>query len=440
MKALGFQVASTTSGQRKQYTAIVLENGVILKHFGGRDANHRAAFGRIDVSSTTSIAVGISNLKDVFNAKAGNSEYDQLLIAFEVVDLPVDAKASIDAIEASGRSLLHAFRDAAPVFKDISTRNRKAYHYTAEIAKFLNGSTAPKATVPTPASTTSVPAQTFYTKVEKKILRPNGEQYHPREIMGHTDVALLREFRKNGIYVRLAGPPGGGKTAMAEAAYSDIITVNGHGDMTVANFVGNHLPDPAKPNGWIWQDGPLVRAMKEGKVLFVDEGTRIPTEVLNILFSVMDGRGVLRIDDRPDLPLVQAHKDFYVIMGYNPETLGARALDEALISRFRIQIEVTTNFTTAKRLQVPDLAIKIARNLDTRNTKDLASEGPGVWVPQMRELITFRDLIKMGAGEDFALATLVAACPRPMDVENVREAIQQVAKKNVKSPTLGGLV
>lgn len=279
--------------------------------------------------------------------------------------------------------------------------------------------------------------QTF-NEVESHVYRPNGEEYRPRDIMGHTDVSLMRKFRDEGIYVRLAGPPGGGKTALVEAAFNDIVTINGHGDLTVANFVGTYLP--TRDGGWQWSDGPLSRAMREGKVFFVDEGTRIPTEVLNILFSVMDGRNVLHVDDRPDVPEIHADPRFYVVMGYNPATLGARQLDEALVSRFRIQITVETDLATAEALGVPSIMLRIARNMAKRDTEARADGGMGYWVPQMREMLTFRDLIAMGAGERFALANLLASCPNSEDMPTFAEAIDSVSKHEVSVPQLGSMV
>jgi nitric oxide reductase NorQ protein len=447
VRALGFQIVSNRSAQNtKQYTALVLESGFIVKNYGGRSLSSTGVLvesgGRTDVTAV-GVNLLVNELENIYNTKQKGFEYDKMTILFRTVILDVDPTDDLNAIKARGYELVKSFRDKAPKEPNGGVAPSGIYSYAVSYDPKVivgKGVKSPAKTADSKSIIDAAKAK-FHTKVEAKILRPNKEEYHPREIMGHTDVALLREFRKNNIYVRLAGPPGGGKTALAEGAFKDLITVNGHGDMTVNHFVGQFLPGQgANAGGWVWQDGPLVRAMKEGLALFVDEGTRIPTEVLNILFSVMDGRGVLRIDDRPDLPIVKAAPGFYVIMGYNPETLGARALDEALISRFRVQIEVKTDFNTATKLKVPTIAIRIARNLETRNKKDIESGGPGIWVPQMRDLLTFRDLIDMHAGEDFALATLVAACPRQSDLENLRQAVQDVAKKSINIPTLGGLV
>lgn len=463
MKVIGFQFTSSQSKLLKQYTILVLENGKAIRFWGARKNNqgsYQNGTGNLKIEPVSMTSQGLYLfLVNEFQDKVNKVDYDGISYDFNGMDypnLPVTAtdleirnearsiaEVWLSAIEAN---YAHQFSVSKNTYGDLRGDRLRIENFASgadvSITLKANGSAAGAPAKPAPKP---VPVRKYFTEIKevsegKKVLRPNGEEYKPREIMGHTDIALLREFRNISIYPRLAGPPGAGKTACVEGAFGDeLITVSGHGDMTVANFVGTHMPLP--DGTWKWQDGPLVTAMKDGKVLFVDEGTRIPAEVLNILFSVMDGRNMLRLDDRPDDPIVHGKKGFFVVMGYNPDTLGARQLDEALVSRFRVQIDVKTDHATAKSLGVPALAIRIAANLDKRDKKDRESGGMGYWVPQMRELLTFRDLVKANAGEDFALATLVASCPRQMDIPTLTKVISEVAKvDNVGIPELGSLV
>jgi nitric oxide reductase NorQ protein len=478
MKVIGFQFGSTTSPDTKQYTVLVTDNGMLIKHYGGRkprDSHNRRELqaGRVSVTKLTTMS-GLFNLLDseykVRFAKTGPLGYDTITTDFSsvyiahpdvttallntqavtVINLWLEALAnSVFTVEIPKRSCansLLANKTKILRFADTINLNAGVTSIVTAAVDAINASSAsstlanpePDNNVRSRAKETKPKTATYFTHLdEARVLRPNGEVYRPREIMGHTDVSLLRELAKNRIFVRLAGAPGAGKTALAEAAFPDLITVNGHGDMTVANFVGTYLPEGAE---WKWHDGPLARAMRSGKPLLVDEGTRIPTEVMNILFSCMDGRNMLRLDDRPDIPVIKGAPGFYVIMGYNPDTIGARILDEALISRFRVQINVETDLDTAKALGVPDTAIRISANLQTKNLEDRKLGGPGVWVPQMRELLTYRDLILMKAGENFALATLVASCPRDIDIPTIVDVIKKITNTSVEVPKLGGLV
>lgn len=475
MKVIGFQFGSTTSPDTKQYTVLVTDNGMLIKHYGGRkprDSRNKRELqqGRVTVTKLTSVTGLHFVLESEYRTrydKFGPAGYDTLTANFSAVDIPRPdvttgllnteavtiinlwlntlANVSNFTVEAPKRScpknLAGESKTKIGLFADSINLAAGSTSIVSAVTSAANEILTPTGETRAAKSATKEPkakAETYFTHLdEPRVIRPNGEIYRPREIMGHTDVSLLRELAKKGIFVRLAGPPGAGKTALAEAAFPDLITVNGHGDMTVANFVGTYLPDGA---GWKWHDGPLARAMREGRKLLVDEGTRIPTEVMNILFSTMDGRNMLRLDDRPDIPVIKGAPGFYVIMGYNPDTIGARILDEALISRFRIQINVETDLDTASALGVPSTATRIAANLQTKNLEDRRLGGPGVWVPQMRELLTYRDLILMKAGEKFALATLVASCPRDIDIPTIVDVVKKITNISVEVPKLGGLV
>lgn len=135
---------------------------------------------------------------------------------------------------------------------------------------------APAATAPTPA-----PAP-----VTGPVTRPNGTPYHPRLLSGMPDVVALRKLRDAGIPALMYGPPGTGKTSVVEAAFPDLLTVQGDGDTTVADLVGEYA-QTVDENGTVrytFIHGPLVRAMREGRTLFIDDATLIPPTVLAVVY------------------------------------------------------------------------------------------------------------------------------------------------------------
>jgi hypothetical protein len=251
----------------------------------------------------------------------------------------------------------------------------------------------------------------------KVILRPNGEEYHVRKVATHDDVQMLRSLRKAGINVMAYGPPGTGKTALIEAAFAGddlpeaergMYTVQGSGDTEVADFVGGFIQ---LPNGqYEWVDGPMLRAMEEGKPLYVDEVPLIDPKVLAGLYSVMDGRNELRVTQNPERGVVKAKPGFYVLAACNPNAPGAR-MSEALTSRFNLQFEVTTDYQLAKKLGVSSKMVTAAQNMQRKLEK-----GEMGWAPQLRELLAFKDVSAL-LGEDVALRNVISGSPeidRPM--------------------------
>lgn len=459
MKYIAYTLGSTTSAGKKHYTVLLTDTGYLLTHYGTRTPTRVGGNVLLKPSAGKVVIAEIEpdkleQIPERMNAtylrKKNNGDYDTLAHSLRGNNTYEDVPYMDETV---ARKVLNDFHNKVASGLP-ATRNDLGTSLPAHtIERFISTSIVrdkaqdtalPKARTGSAKAKAKEKEEFFYTDTNGKVYRPNGEEYLPREIMGHTDVALLRGFREKGIFVRLAGPPGGGKTALTEGAFGDeIITITGHGDMTVANFVGSWLPRRDRKVGeseWEWHDGPLLRAMKGGKVFFVDEGTRIPADVLNILFSVMDGRNMLRIDDRPDLPVVHGKEGFYVVMGYNPDTLGARVLDEALVSRFRVEIIVKTDVDTAKALKVPAVALKVFKAMEQRDSADRNNGGPGVWVPQMRELLTFKSLVDAKVGVDFALSNMLASCPNEMDIPALKEAIRDVSNRAVTHPILGGLV
>lgn len=270
--------------------------------------------------------------------------------------------------------------------------------------------TAARATIRAKAGTATPKAKSNKVTINvaalegiEKYARPNGHDYYSRAWGEHNDIEVLRMARANNQFVMLYGAPGTGKTAAVEAAFPDeLYTILGSGDTEVGDLVGGYVQTPS--GGFEWVDGALVRAAEEGKVLLIDEIGLIDPKVLSIVYGLMDGRKELAVTQNPERGTVKAQDGFYVVAATNPNAPGVR-LSEALLSRFTIQVEMTSDFALAKKLGVPAAAVSAAQNLAKKQ-----AAGEVSWSPQMRELLAFRDLTGI-FGAKWAVANLLASAP-----------------------------
>ena len=247
---------------------------------------------------------------------------------------------------------------------------------------------------------------------EEKYPRPNGEDYYARKWGEHSDIMALRKARSLNQFVLLYGSPGCGKTALVEGAFPDELeTVLGSGDTELSDFIGGYVQTPS--GGFEWVDGALVRCAEQGKVLLIDEIGLIDPKVLSAVYGLMDGRKELVITQNPERGTIKAQEGFYVVGATNPNAYGVR-LSEALLSRFTIQVEMTTDWSLAKKLGVPAPAITASQNLAKKQASNEIS-----WSPQFRELLAFRKIAEQ-FGTDWAISNLVAVAPeidRPVVID-----------------------
>ena len=236
-----------------------------------------------------------------------------------------------------------------------------------------------------------------------KYPRPNGQDYYTRKWGEHDDVMVVRKSRELEQFVLLYGAPGTGKTALVEGAFGEeLFTVLGSGDTEVSDLVGAYTQSP--DGGFLWTDGPLLKAAEQGKPLLIDEIGLIDPKVLSIVYGLMDGRREYTVTANPERGTVKAKEGFYVVAATNPNAPGVR-LSEALLSRFALHVEMTTDWALAKKLGVPALMVTAAQNLSKKQSSSEVS-----WAPQMRELLAFRDIEK-NFGTKFAIQNLLASAP-----------------------------
>ena len=148
---------------------------------------------------------------------------------------------------------------------------------------------------------------------------------------------MLAASLAGGCHVVLEGPPGTGKStllrAVADGAGFGVEFVEGNAELTPARLVGHHDPALVLEAGYrpdTFVDGPLITALREGRLLYIEELNRVPEETLNVLVGAL-AEGEIHV---PRLGRIPAQASFRLIAAMNPfDAVGTARVSQAISDR-----------------------------------------------------------------------------------------------------------
>ena len=137
--------------------------------------------------------------------------------------------------------------------------------------------------------------------------------------------------------VARVGANGSGKStllrAIAQGAGTGFVFVEGNAELTPSRLIGSFDPAVVLSEGYretAFVPGPLVRALTEGALLYLEEINRIPEETLNVLITVMSEHEL----HVPRLGRVEAAPGFRLVAAMNPfDAIGTARIASAVYDR-----------------------------------------------------------------------------------------------------------
>lgn len=244
---------------------------------------------------------------------------------------------------------------------------------------------------------------------------------------------LIRASSTRKYPVLIQGPTSSGKTSMieylAKRSGNKFVRINNHEHTDLQEYLGSYIS--GADGKLVFQEGILVRALREGHWIVLDELNLAPTDVLEALNRLLDDNRELLIPETQET--VRPHDDFMLFATQNPAGLygGRKVLSRAFRNRFLelhfddIPIEELTEILH-RRTMIPETwckrIVKVYRELSTLRQENRIFE--------QKSFATLRDLFRWAQRKAETIQDL-ANNGYMLLAERVRKEDERVAVKKI---------
>ena len=147
---------------------------------------------------------------------------------------------------------------------------------------------------------------------------------------------LVRATSTRRFPILLQGPTSSGKTSMIEylanVSGNKFLRINNHEHTDIQEYLGTYAS--GLDGSLQYQEGILVRALREGSWIVLDELNLAPSDVLEALNRLLDDNKELRLSETQEI--IKPHANFMLFATQNPPGMygGRKILSRAFRNRF----------------------------------------------------------------------------------------------------------
>ncbi|KAI0715617.1 P-loop containing nucleoside triphosphate hydrolase protein [Cerioporus squamosus] len=155
-------------------------------------------------------------------------------------------------------------------------------------------------------------------------------------------IDLVRIIAAQRFPVLIEGPTSSGKTSsieyLAKRTGHRFVRINNHEHTDIQEYIGTYVSDPVTGK-LVFMEGLLVRALRQGDWIVLDELNLAPTDVLEALNRLLDDNREVVILETQEV--VCPHPHFMLCATQNPPGLyaGRKVLSRAFRNRFEVHFE-----------------------------------------------------------------------------------------------------
>ncbi|WP_299291453.1 MoxR family ATPase [Nitrosopumilus sp.] len=218
----------------------------------------------------------------------------------------------------------------------------------------------------------------------------------------NNSIEILNKAYESGLFVLIIGPKGTGKTSLvrdfAKNKNVNLESINFSLRTRESHLIGTKTLNEGTVS---FDEGLLIKSMREGDMLYLDEINSAEADVLLRLDEALDDRRQIALKESTG-EVVRAKENWFVVATINPLThSGTKELPPQLLSRFPVRIrleyppedvelEIVKKHVSGHESEITQ-AIKLANTL-----RQAAAVEELFYSPSLRETIAFGKLLEKG--------------------------------------------